>query len=117
MNLQGILEKATPRPWGKILGPSPGTNEYDDGGDYAIQCEDGIFLEAVRKIGPERREDAEANILLARHAVNNFEPLLKAAQAILPYLPADMLIKNKPEHGVRAVILHNAVKQAEEVIE
>jgi len=119
MNLQEILEKAAPRPWGDINGPSPGINECDDGGDYAIGRKGGIFLEAIHKIGPGCEADAHANILIARHAANNFEPMLevlrelrRALQQAEALISADVWEQCLGDETVRA---NSVIRQAEEV--
>ena len=115
MKLQEILKESTPRPWG-ICNNNPelivAVTDDIHNEDYLIcDCGDNrAFLCRPRGI------EAQANALLQKHAVNNFEPLLKAAMAMLPFIPSgDLLIKNKPEHAKAAQAFHEAVRQAKEV--
>lgn len=81
MKLQELLDKATPRPWLK--------------GEFQVL--------------PTRNPLNPIDTPLARHAVNNFEGLLKAAKDVLPCL------KTRVAHVEAASALRNAIRQAEEV--
>ena len=58
------MEKHAPGPL-TVRGPSLGTGQYDDGGDYGIYDSEGIIVgEAYYKVGVEMFRPAEANARL-----------------------------------------------------
>ena len=71
------MEKHAPGPL-TVRGPSLGTGQYDDGGDYGIYDSEGIIVgEAYYKVGVEMFRLAEANARLWAAAPD----MLEACQA------------------------------------
>ena len=48
----------------------------------------------------------------AAHAINQHEKLVKAGIDVLPYLPKDIIGKNKPRHVVVAMAFREALQDA-----
>jgi hypothetical protein len=79
-------ERASPRPWGPITGPSDGKQKaIDDGGDFGILHPDlragMIMMEAFRCVQSDTDFPAEANAAYTALAVNNFEAVVGALRA------------------------------------